>query len=155
MGIVNPLSWLFGVKFLYLVGISIKTDMQPDAEIFYLSSLAINLYSFKCPLTFMFCIYIRGFYSSYVYKLENIIVSLSCSSMAHLSADRMCTQMDQISGYSTKANFVQHLKQIPSSEGFSLLICHQIIELISNNCVAFSIHLGMLHNATEKTNLNH
>lgn len=76
MGIVNPLSWLFGVKFVYFVGTSIKRDMQPKAEIFYLGSLEVNLHSFKCPLTFMFHIHVRGFYSSYVYKLENIIVSL-------------------------------------------------------------------------------
>lgn len=69
--------------------------MQADAEIFCLSSLKINLYAFKCPLTFMFCMHIRGFYSSYVYKLENIIVSLPCFSTAHLSAGKICTQMDR------------------------------------------------------------
>lgn len=110
MGIVNPLRWLFGVKFVYFVGISIKRDMQPKAEIFYLSSLEINLHSFKCPLTFMFCIHVREFYLSYVYKLENIIVSLTCSSTAHLSSDRICTQMDWTWGCNTKANFVQQLK---------------------------------------------
>lgn len=118
MGIVNPLSWLIGVVFIYLVGISIKRDMQPKAERFYFSSLEINLYSFKCPLTFMFCLHIRGFYSSYVYKFENIIVSLPCSSTAHLSADKICAQMDRTWGCNTKAKFLQQLKQRPSSEGF-------------------------------------
>lgn len=135
MGIVNPLSWLFGVKFVYLVGISIKRHVQPEAEIFCLSSLEIILYSFKCPLTYMFCVHIRGFYSSYVYKLENVIVFLLCFSTAHLSADKICTQMHWTWGWNTKADFVQQLKQRPSSEGFSLVMCHQIIELISNHCL--------------------